>query len=63
VKHESVLVQTIPSCDFDPEHGDAAVEGKTAAGPWAYMCDGCFVEHGIGLGLGKGQQLVLAPSS
>jgi hypothetical protein len=32
----------------------------TTRGPWAYQCEGCFAEYGVGLGLGKGQELVVA---
>jgi len=38
---------------------DAEYDGKTVRGPWAYMCEGCFDEYGIGLGTGKGQKLKL----
>ena len=36
---------------------DAAYDGKTKRGPWAYMCEECFADQGIGLGLGLGQRL------
>lgn len=39
----------------------AAYDGKTTEGPWAYMCEDHFAQYGVGLGLGKGQRLVLAP--
>lgn len=32
-------------------------DAKTKLGPWAYMCEECFKDHGIGLGLGKGHRL------
>ena len=32
------------------------VDGKTKMGPWGLMCEKCFRLHGIGLGLGRGQQ-------
>lgn len=32
------------------------VDGKTVFGPWALMCERCFEEHGVGLGLGRGQK-------
>lgn len=37
----------------------AAYDGKTTIGPWAYMCPYHFGLHGMGLGLGRGQKLVL----
>ncbi len=32
------------------------VDGATMGGPWANMCLGCFAQHGVGLGTGRGQQ-------
>jgi len=32
------------------------VDGKTRFGPWMIMCDECFSQFGVGLGLGKGQK-------
>jgi hypothetical protein len=32
------------------------VDGKTTFGPWANMCLLCHLQHGVGLGLGYGQQ-------
>jgi len=59
VAHESVEVSKLPRCDFNEGHPPAAVDGKTNMGPWAYMCEGCFQSHGVGLGLGKGQRLIV----
>jgi len=43
-------------CDFC---GDPALyDGKTMAGPWAYMCEACFKKYGTGLGTGIGQRIV-----
>lgn len=53
----------MPDCDFCAESGKkrtAQYDGRTKFGPWAYMCDTHFRAHGIGLGLGKGQRLILA---
>jgi hypothetical protein len=38
---------------------EAQYDGKTTAGPWANMCDEHFAIHGIGLGTGLGQRLVV----
>lgn len=56
-KHVVAEVATIPRCDLcsEPAHAD----GKTQWGPWAYMCKSHFAEHGVGLGLGLGQMLVV----
>ncbi len=32
------------------------IDGKTAFGHWAIMCDNCYTTHGVGLGIGKGQK-------
>lgn len=53
-----VRVTCLPLCDIDPSHGDAHYDGKTRYGPWAFMCEACFVRDGIGLGTGRGQRLV-----
>jgi len=37
-------------------HEEFFVDGKTKFGPWALMCPDCFLEHGTGIGLGKGQK-------
>lgn len=31
------------------------VDGKTIHGPWANMCQACYIRYGVGLGLGLGQ--------
>jgi hypothetical protein len=43
-------------CNFC-ETDEAAYDGKTIYGPWAFMCHNCFEAFGVGLGLGKGQKL------
>ena len=52
-------VAILPSCDMCKVN-TAAYDGKTVYGPWAYMCEECFGVHGIGLGLGVGQKLILS---
>ena len=37
----------------------AKYDGKTSYGPWGYMCQTCFDIYGTGLGIGKGQELIL----
>jgi len=58
----SVVVDALPMCDihkYDLGQPDvpATYDGKTKRGPWAYMCEECFADQGIGLGLGLGQRL------
>jgi len=50
-------VSEMPRCSFC--HQMAEYDGKTNQGPWAYMCDTHFKILGCGLGLGKGQKLVV----
>ena len=44
------------ACDFCGR--TAFWDGKTRAGPWAYMCYNCFGLSGVGLGTGLGQKLI-----
>ena len=37
----------------------AEYDGKTIMGPWANMCAAHFASHGVGLGTGKGQKLIV----
>lgn len=61
--HTEVVVDELPLCDLDRDHGvagyDAKLKGRSS---WAYLCDGCFKDHGRGLGLGVGQRLILRDS-
>lgn len=61
---DTAYVPQLPECDVHAlELGTpgvpAAYDGKTKRGPWANMCDACFGTHGIGLGTGRGQRLVV----
>lgn len=51
-----------PTCDICSSR-PAAIDGKTVMGPWAYMCVPCFETHGVGLGLGRGQRLLIEETS
>lgn len=60
--HSDVVVARIPDCDFCKENAvtkPATVDGRTIIGPWANMCQNHFQMYGVGLGLGKGQRLIL----
>jgi hypothetical protein len=50
-----------PPCDLCKER-PAYVDGKTRMGPWAYMCSPCFETYGVGLGMGRGQRLLIDPT-
>lgn len=57
VRWTTTEMAELPECDYCGD--DAIVDGKTFTGPWAYMCGRHFDEHGVGLGLGRGQRLIL----
>ena len=62
--HTEVKVNKLPRCDFYSEgfcrnFGEAHYDGKTIHGPWANMCEQHFSAYGVGLGLGRGQKLIL----
>lgn len=52
-----VKVVNLPNCDFCGEV--ANYDARTRVGSWANMCQLCFDNLGVGLGLGLGQRLVL----
>ena len=59
-KFNLVVLDKIPPCDLCKNIGvniEAYVDGKTTTGQWAFMCRYCYSNHGVGLGLGKGQLL------
>ena len=53
--HTEVKVTKLPKCNFC--ENEAHYDGKTNMGPWANMCKRHFNQYGVGLGLGKGQEL------
>jgi len=59
---ERTTVSAYPLCDLCPPHQpkEARFDGKTKFnGSWGYMCKQHFKDFGVGLGLGKGQELLL----
>lgn len=60
--HTETEVTYLPKCDLC-HTADARYDAKTCFGPWANLCQGCFAQYGAGLGLGKGQRLVLASAT
>jgi hypothetical protein len=56
-KNTEVTVEWLPKCDFCGNTAD--YDGKTWIGGWANMCKPHFSAFGVGLGLGKGQKLIL----
>jgi hypothetical protein len=62
--HTEVRVDKRPPCDICFERSIkeplmAEYDGKTYRGTWAYMCHAHFKEYGMGVGLGRGQKLVI----
>lgn len=50
-------VQALPKCDIC-QALDAQYDSATYFGPWAYMCEPCWNQNGLGkLGTGYGQRL------
>jgi hypothetical protein len=61
-RHEAVVITQPKRCDFCMRRGqvnEASYDGKTVMGPWANMCEMDFKEFGVGLGLGRGQKLLV----
>jgi hypothetical protein len=52
-----VFVEVLPKCDLCG--ATAAYDAVTVMGPWANLCKADFKKVGVGLGLGRGQMLVL----
>lgn len=46
-----------PACDLCG--APARYDAKTKQGPWGYLCQDDFENHGIGLGTGLGQELIV----
>ena len=54
---KTVVIAESRKCNFCNK--EAKYDGKTILGGiWAYMCPHHFLSYGIGLGLGKGQELI-----
>lgn len=59
-----VVVEALPECDLHAMRGEKGVEarydGRTKLGSsWANMCEPCMHALGVGLGVGRGQRLIL----
>ena len=59
-KHFEVEVDSIPECDLCYDHQKAVYDCKVVGqSAWANLCEKHFSIYGCGLGLGKGQKLIL----
>lgn len=52
------FVERFPKCELYGK--EAHYDAKTLWGPWAFLCVNCFKRYGIGLGVGKGQELKIS---
>ena len=66
--HTSTEISSPHYCDFHvvDSNGEQAkvlaeYDGATTMGPWANMCEAHFNLYGTGLGLGRGQRLIIVP--
>jgi hypothetical protein len=55
--------ESLPACDVHKlEHNvitPAKYDARLKYGTWGYVCEECFQLLGVGLGVGKGQMLIL----
>ena len=58
---DELEVDTLPNCLFCAKK--AGYNAKTDADLWCYLCEECFLQHGLGLGPTEGQMLVLKSES
>jgi len=56
-KGQEAVVHAIPPCDFCRDGTPAVYDAASRQGPWGYMCESHFRQHGVGLGEGRGQKL------
>lgn len=64
--HTSVIVQSIPNCDVCKMNGitrPAYADARLTIGTWGNVCIQHFNTLGSGLGLGRGQRLLLDPKA
>lgn len=55
-KNTYIRLLTRPQCNFCNREAD--YDGLTLRGIWGYMCKEHFSKIGVGLGLGKGQEII-----
>jgi len=58
--HTEVKVIKLPECDYCGRTFNEMYDAKTIYGYWANLCPYHFGVFGTGLGLGKGQKLILS---
>lgn len=61
VKEKQYIGEAPKKCDLCKEDiKDVFYDAKTKMGPWANMCNECYNQYGVGLGMGKGQKYLLS---
>jgi len=55
----STTISRPRTCDFCSSDTEADYDGKTIFGAWGYMCQSHFEQYGVGLGTGRGQELIV----
>ena len=55
---QEVTLSHRPKCDLGCG-GPAFFDAKTRQGPWGYLCQAAFAKFGVGLGVGKGQRIII----
>jgi len=59
VKGAAKFVYKRRQCDVPHCDEEALYDAKTIYGPWGYLCQHHFDVLGVGLGMGKGQRLIV----
>jgi hypothetical protein len=54
-----VRVAALPKCDLCVDGTLAAYDARTKNGVWGWLCEEHFARRGVGLGVGKGQRLIV----
>jgi len=55
----STTISRPRKCDLCSSDTEAKYDGKTIFGAWGYMCQSHFEQYGVGLGTGRGQELIV----
>lgn len=58
MSNREVVVPELPRCDICGN--EAHYDARTNIGCWMYLCEDCHKVLGVGLGMGRGQKLILA---
>ena len=60
--HQVFFINAPERCDVcDDSFDQTMYDARSAFGPWANMCEGCWKDAGSPLGTGRGQKYKLQP--